>query len=150
MSIYQDLDDAKKISNAIEQKLTQAGSEYEALLLTDPFGAEKKKQEAASFINDLEYMGGEQEKLRGMLESDIKDSKYLTYGIGDPNANISFSEESIKAKTAEALSKLVDGEVDVTSGFPAGERAKLSLLQGQSQDDYLAQTYGPELSLIHI
>ena len=144
MSIYQDLDEAKKISSAIEQKLTQAGSEYEALIQTDPFGAEKKKQEAASFISDLEYMGGEQEKLKGMLESDIKDSKYLTYGIGDPNADISFSEESIKAKTAEALSKLVDGEVDVTSGFPAGERAKLSLLQGQSQDDYLAQTYGPE------
>lgn len=145
MSIYQDLDEAKKISSAIEQKLIQAGTEHEALIQAgDPFGAEKKKQEAASFIDKLEYMGGEQEKLQGILESDIKDGKYLTYGIGDPNADISFSEESIKAKTAEALSKLVDGEVDVTSGFPAGERAKLSLLQGQSQDDYLAQTYGPE------
>jgi len=144
MGLYEDLDLVKAGQSKLEQQFGQLSDEYQSLLASDPYGAEQKKTQASQVLQDIELFSGEGEKLKAQLANDLKNSKYLTYGLGDTNAQISFSDEAIKNKTAEALSKFIGEPVDVTTGLGYADRTADAFLRDESKDEYLANKYGKD------
>jgi hypothetical protein len=144
MGLYEDLDLVKAGQSQLEQQFGQLSSEYQTLLQSDPYGAEQKKAEASQLLGKIQLFSGEGEKLKAQLADDLKNSKYLTYGLGDTNAQISFSDEAIKNKTAEALSKFIGEPVDVTTGLGYADRTADAFLRDESKDEYLINKYGKD------
>jgi len=144
MGLYEDLDLVKAGQSQLEQQFGQLSSEYKTLLESDPYGAEQKKAQASQLLGKIQLFSGEGEKLKAQLADDLKNSKYLTYNLGEPNAQISFSDEAIKNKTAEALSKFIGEPVDVTTGLGYADRTADAFLRDESKDEYLANKYGKD------
>jgi hypothetical protein len=144
MQIYEEISKIDEVTGEMQQWLQNSAVKYEELKQQDPLGAEKLFKDAELVYGKLNEARAEQTRLRDRLADNLKTGKYLTEGFQDPMADTDLSEEGIKRKTAKALSTYMGQPVDVTSGIDLRTRAGTALLQGETEDKYLAEKFGEE------
>ena len=124
----------KQLRADLANRANQIGGEYESLLQTDPFGAEKKRVEGVGLIQGIGEVDQKIQEYQDKVFSELETGDILTRNIREVGGNVPTDSRQITSVLSNALSIAFDEPVDLTTGVDAKTRGDVAFARDQDKE----------------
>lgn len=128
---------ARAAKEEVRAEMFGLARQYQQLKEADPLGAEKIFSKAEALNNLIPEYDKVEQDLVGKIEGSLKNGQYLKEAQD-------FSENGIAQTLSKNISAVVGGNVDMQRSVDPDTRRSLAFMSGPTQDEFLAQQFGPE------